>query len=263
MSSKLYDFRKKLITAKKYDAMLGTKYHILSGLGYLRGLKARLSGKIITDKGIRTLIIGRKTKLIIRPGSAIILNNGGNDINNTDVFHNNPVFPNATTIGLSPHYIALDPPTHHLTRIDLDNNSILVMGFNTIILPGTYITANNNAAILIGDNSYLSHEVTINARSRVEIGKNVMVGQQVRIMDYDGHYIFSLEDEEKTLNISKPVIIESNVWIGFRATILKGVKIGKNSIIAANACVTTDVPSNVIVAGNPAKIVKENVRWER
>jgi acetyltransferase-like isoleucine patch superfamily enzyme len=136
------------------------------------------------------------------------------------------------------------------------------MGFNTMILSSTYIIANNNAEIFIGDNSYISKEVILHARSRIVIGKNVLVGQQVRIMDYDGYQIF-LEKTDKAFNTVKPVIIKDKVWIGFRATILKGVTIGENSIVAANSCVTFDVPNNVIVAGNPAKIVKENIRWER
>ena len=181
---------------------------------------------------------------------------------NIDLIHNNPVFPNASTIGLAPHYRDIDPPTNNLTKIDLDNNTRLVMGLNTIILPGTYIIANNNAEIIIADHSYISKEVILHARSRIVIGKNVLIGQQVRIIDHDGHHIFS-DNKKKACNTVNPVIIKDKVWIGFRATILKGVTIGDNSIIAANACVTSDVPNNVIVAGNPAKIVKENIRWER
>ena len=55
---------------------------------------------------------------------------------------------------------------------------------------------------------------------------------------------------------ASPVVIDDDVWIGFNCTILKGVKIGKGSVIAACSVVTKDVPPNVIVAGNPAKIVK-------
>jgi acetyltransferase-like isoleucine patch superfamily enzyme len=54
----------------------------------------------------------------------------------------------------------------------------------------------------------------------------------------------------------KPVIIEENVWIGANAVILPGVKIGKNSIVGAGSIVTKDVEENVIVAGNPARIIK-------
>lgn len=265
MINQLYYLRSKFIHAKQYDSILAIKYRIRSILGYLRGLRACLSGKIIIDKEHRyPLIVGHKTKLIIRPGCAIILESEKCK-RDTEIFHNNPIFSNATTIGLAPHFFCFDPPTNGITCIDLDNDSRLIMGINTIILPGSYITANHHAKISIGENSYISQEVVINARSSVKIGKNVMLGQQVRIMDYDAHDIFSLQEHtlKEVINSSRSIIIQDNVWVGFRATILKGVTIGSGSIVAANACVTSNVPNNVIVAGNPAKIVKENVSWER
>lgn len=59
------------------------------------------------------------------------------------------------------------------------------------------------------------------------------------------------------MTICKPIHIEKRVWIGVAATILPGVRIGENSIIGANAVVTKDVPSNTIVGGNPARILKK------
>jgi len=260
----LYYLRSKLINAKQYDSILSFKYQIRSRLGYLRGLGTYISGKIIMDNNTHPLILGNKTELLIRPGCAIILESNKTE-HSSDTFYNNPIYPKATSIGLSPYFLALDPPTNQLTRISLNNGSKMIMGVNTAILPGVYITANNHAEIFIGDNSYISQEVTINSRSRIIIGKNVMLGQQVKIMDYDAHDIFSLNDKKKkeVINKSQPVIIQDKVWIGVRATILKGVTIGSGSIVGANSCVTSDVPSNVIVAGNPAKIIKENIKWER
>ncbi len=55
----------------------------------------------------------------------------------------------------------------------------------------------------------------------------------------------------------KPIVIEDNVWIGIDATILPGVTLGRNCVVAAGSVVTKDVPANMIAAGNPAKIVKQ------
>jgi len=59
-----------------------------------------------------------------------------------------------------------------------------------------------------------------------------------------------------------PIVVEDHVWIGCRAVILKGVTVGTGSIIANNAVVTKDVPPRTMVAGNPARVIKEDVIWE-
>lgn len=90
----------------------------------------------------------------------------------------------------------------------------------------------------------------------VIIGDNVMISPEVMILT--GNHDFS--DKNKLLIeqkiITKPVKIGNDVWIGARALILPGVEVGERSIIAAGSIVTKDIPSNVIVGGNPARIIK-------
>ena len=74
------------------------------------------------------------------------------------------------------------------------------------------------------------------------------------ITDSDWHGIYDRVNRDSTV---KPVRLGDNVWLGDRATVLKGVTIGDNSIVAASSVVTKDVPANVIVAGNPAIVVRE------
>jgi acetyltransferase-like isoleucine patch superfamily enzyme len=74
-------------------------------------------------------------------------------------------------------------------------------------------------------------------------------------MDRDYHKIDS--DEE----VIKPVRICDNVWIGCNSIILKGVTLGEGVVIAAGSVVTADVPPKALAAGNPAKVIKENVCW--
>ena len=75
----------------------------------------------------------------------------------------------------------------------------------------------------------------------------------VYITDSDWHGLY---DRTRRSDAVSPVHIGDNVWLGDHATILKGVTIGENSVVAAAAVVTRDVPANVVVAGNPAKVVK-------
>ena len=264
ITNKIHKIRNK-ISATKYDLIFSLEFLVRNILGYLRGQYAYWTGKIYVDsRNSRSLILGFNTKLIIRPGSAIILSENI-DENNENVFLNNPLFPKGTSIGLDPHYICLDPPSYSITKIDLDNKSNFILEQNTILLSGSYFTANHGAEIFVGANSYISTDVIINARTKVTIGRNVLLGQEARIMDYDAHDIFSHNKSKSVLpiNTPKPITIEDNVWIGARVTILKGVTIGKGSIIGANSCVTSDIPAYSIAVGSPARVVKEGIEWKR
>jgi acetyltransferase-like isoleucine patch superfamily enzyme len=111
-----------------------------------------------------------------------------------------------------------------------------------------------DAQIIIGDNCSFT-SVVIGARSSITIGNKVMVGANVLITDTDWHSMDPNLRETGTPD-SKPVYIADNVFIGYSTTVLKGVKIGKNSVIGANSVVSKDIPENVVAAGNPCKIIK-------
>ena len=115
-------------------------------------------------------------------------------------------------------------------------------------------THSEHAEIIIGENCGFS-AVVIGARQSIIIGNNVLVGANVLITDFDWHST-SVNERHHGTPKSKPVIISDNVFIGYSATILKGVSIGKNSVIGANSVVTKDIPANVIAAGNPCKVIK-------
>ncbi|WP_101759254.1 DapH/DapD/GlmU-related protein [Oceanicoccus sp. KOV_DT_Chl] len=108
--------------------------------------------------------------------------------------------------------------------------------------------------ISVGDYVLISPGSRISAADKIVIGNSVMLANGVYITDSDWHGIY---DRTKRSDEVTPVIIEDNVWLGDNSVVLKGVRIGENSIVAANAVVTKDVPANVVVAGNPAKVVKE------
>ena len=141
------------------------------------------------------------------------------------------------------------------TRIQLDRYCKLSVNGQFNCNEGTYIWITHSGHLIL-DGGFINEGVTITCASEVHIGKGANIAREAVIRDYDGHYI-----EDVNYRTAKPIKIGDNVWIGYRAMILKGVTIGEGSIIAANAVVTKDVPAHCVVAGNPAKIIRENVNW--
>jgi acetyltransferase-like isoleucine patch superfamily enzyme len=110
----------------------------------------------------------------------------------------------------------------------------------------------------IGTGSFLGHDCALTIGKQVRIGNHCLIAGGVRITDFDGHPLDA--DGRRTGGFAadafQPVIIGDDVWIGHGAIILKGVRIGDRSVIGARAVVTRDVPSDTVVAGNPARIIK-------
>lgn len=109
-----------------------------------------------------------------------------------------------------------------------------------------------NATLLIGDHVFLNFGVDIGCTAQITIGNNVIIGSFTNIIDNSFHYV-----DPDTPNIGRKITISDNVWIGNHCIILPGVKIGKNSVVAAGSVVTHDVPDNVLVTGVPATVKKE------
>ncbi len=115
----------------------------------------------------------------------------------------------------------------------------------------------------VGDHVFLGHQLTVSVAKRVTIGSHVLVSDRVLIADNDGH---PLDPDRRrggepiALEDARPVTIEDGAWIGSRAVILKGVTVGRGAIVAAGAVVTRDVPPYALVAGNPARVVRADVR---
>ena len=121
----------------------------------------------------------------------------------------------------------------------------------------------DNPVLEIGNNTSLHYGCVISVAKEVIIGDDCMISINCLIMDSDDHPLSPRKRLEK-LPVDKggvkPVKIGNNVWIGAYSTILKGVTIGNNSIIAVHSVVTTDVPENTIFGGVPAKLIMDNIQ---
>jgi acetyltransferase-like isoleucine patch superfamily enzyme len=118
----------------------------------------------------------------------------------------------------------------------------------------------------IGEKTVIGQECTISAYQRVRIGEQCVIADRAMFIDFD-HGVVEVDRPIRVQGIYKrDVVVGSNVWIGYGACILRGVRVGDNSIIGTNAVVTKDVPANAVVAGIPARIIRmreapTEMRW--
>jgi acetyltransferase-like isoleucine patch superfamily enzyme len=108
--------------------------------------------------------------------------------------------------------------------------------------------------ITIGDYCVVNPGVRITSASSITIGNNCMLAMYVYLMDMDGHDLYHRVFAPGN---SAPIVLKDNVWVCDGAVIGKGITIGENSVVAARSIVTKNVPANVVVAGNPAKVIKQ------
>lgn len=143
--------------------------------------------------------------------------------------------------------------------------SIKLGGCNIGIWPSPYFLSTyahieartKTANIIIGDESWFNNNAVIIAdKKTIEIGNNVLIGANFFLTDSDFH---SLEIDKRLGGeySTASVLISDNVFIGSNVSVLKGVTIGKNTVIANGAIVTMDIPENVVAGGIPAKIIRQ------
>jgi acetyltransferase-like isoleucine patch superfamily enzyme len=107
--------------------------------------------------------------------------------------------------------------------------------------------------IRVGRNVFVNQNCTFHDLGGLDIADDVMIGPNVSVIT-TGHPLEP--SQRRTVTIGEPIVIERNVWIAAGATIVGGVTIGENSVVAAASVVTRDVPPNVLVGGNPARIIR-------
>lgn len=115
-------------------------------------------------------------------------------------------------------------------------------------------TLHRGAMLRIGSGSGLSGAV-VAAATQILIGEHVLVGANVTITDTDWHGVEP--DARRRPGESQPVSIGDNVWLGLNVVVLKGVTIGRDSLIAAGSVVSTSIPEGVIAGGQPATVLRE------
>ena len=186
---------------------------------------ARYGGSCVVLRGTR-LRVSRGSRIRFAPGSQLVLG-----------LHQ--MAPSPTSVLLEPGALLSIRGTVQLTR-------------------GTRVVIGRGAQLEIGPDTFVNPNSTISCIDHVTIGSGCAISWNVNIFDFNGHDLFV---DGVRRSKSQPVHIGDNVWIGTGVTILPGVTIGDGAVVAAGSVVTSNVPDRALVAGNPARLISEDVSW--
>jgi acetyltransferase-like isoleucine patch superfamily enzyme len=114
------------------------------------------------------------------------------------------------------------------------------------------IIVRENATLIVGDDVYMNYGVTIEACHEVRIGSHVLMAPLVSIIDDNRH-----ETEPGAALHKGPIVIGNNVWLARNVAVIPGASIGDGCVIAANSVVCTDIPTNSLAAGAPARVIRK------
>jgi Acetyltransferase (isoleucine patch superfamily) len=124
----------------------------------------------------------------------------------------------------------------------------------------------HEGVVEIGDKTVIGQECTISAYQRVRIGEQCVIADRAMFIDFD-HGVVEVERPIRQQGIyTRECVVGSNVWVGYGACVLRGVRVGDNAIVGTNAVVTKNVPANAVVGGVPAKVIRmrelpERLQW--
>jgi len=126
---------------------------------------------------------------------------------------------------------------------------------------GTRIAVGESGTMIIGTNFYVTAQTTFSCFGKIDIGNNTLFSWDILLLDTDAHEVISVNNKKRKQD---EIIIGDNVWVGCRATILKGSLIPPGCIIGSSSLVNNQFTiENCIIAGVPAKIVKKDIIWNR
>ena len=225
------------------------------GPGRARGLTSEINGAVTRELVVRVLlrisimrtlywsirakgwcVLSRGTRLKVGPGSRLHI-------------------PRGSFLFLGFAHFTPAPCSIHIGK-----NAHLTVEGTVQILRGVRVFVNDGAHLEIGTRTYINDCSTVTCFDHIKIGSGCSISWNANIMDGNIH---ELVISGRPRPRSAPVTIGDRVWVGSGATILAGTKISDNSIIAAASVVTTDVPTGVVVAGNPARIIANDAAWEQ
>ncbi len=168
------------------------------------------------------------------------------------------VRPGASIAGQGALHVGIKWPAYnaHKTLLALWDRGSITVTHKFSIFTGCEVVVDQDAKLKLGS-GYINSHSTIACFNQIDIGDDVAIAEHVIIRDSDNHSIVNSPHKQ-----SQPITIGDHVWIGMNAIILKGVTIGRGSIIAAGAVVNKSIPDHVLAGGVPAKVIRDGVEWK-
>ncbi len=131
-------------------------------------------------------------------------------------------------------------------------------------LTNTYVFGAKQCHVRIGDSTTLHTKARfiMHEPSRITLGRDCMIASDVQFMTSDAHSILDAGTGQR-INPAADILVGDHVWLGLGSVVMKGASIGAGAVVGLRAVVTHSVPANCVAAGTPARVIRENVRWDR
>ena len=142
------------------------------------------------------------------------------------------------------------------------SNASVIIGENIRINKELKIECGSNCSVIIGDNTTFVNTTIYSSYADVLIGNDCMFSYGIYIRNHDSHCIFNINSGQR-LNYSRNIEIGDHVWVGQNCILLGGFKVGKGSVLGAGSVSSSQFESNIIIGGNPARIIRKDVCWTR
>ena len=139
-----------------------------------------------------------------------------------------------------------------------NNNYLIAEGGSKFDGP-CLISLYGNAKLSIGRNSGIRGVTFVLQDADITVGRNCMFGYGILLRNNDAHKV--LDKDGNVTNPARNIVIKDHVWLCEKSSVLKGVTVGENSVLAYGAVVTKNCPPNSVMAGNPASVVKQEINW--
>lgn len=145
--------------------------------------------------------------------------------------------------------------------IVLHENATLRVRGDVVLGDGVLVEVHRDALLEIGGGTFINPDSRVIVLESVRIGRDCAIAWDVQIMDGDRH--FFLDRQGARVRNTAPIVLGDHVWVGARSLVLKGASVGDGAVVGAGAVVTGEVGASTVVAGNPARVIREGVQWEK